>query len=100
MKAIWNNQTVAEADKAGLIRIEGNWYFPPESLKTEYFSSSDYETVCHWKGVANYYDINVDGQSNETAAWRYVAPLEGSVERVGKDFSDYVAFWHGVDIQE
>lgn len=100
MKAVWNNKVIAEADKEDLIRIEGNWYFPPDSLKTEYVTSSDYETVCHWKGVANYYDINVDGQQNEAAAWYYGAPLEGSVERVGKDFTDYVAFWRGVEVQD
>lgn len=100
MKAQWKNKTIAEAPQEDLILIEGNWYFPPESIKKEYYSDSDYHTTCPWKGEASYYDVTVDGETNESAAWYYPVPKEGSVERVGKDFANYVAFWNGVEVTE
>jgi uncharacterized protein (DUF427 family) len=100
MKAIWNNQVVAEAVKEDLIRIEGNWYFPPTSLDSKFYVSSDTHTICYWKGEASYYDIVVNGQVNAGAAWYYPTPMAGSIERVGRDFSNYVAFWRGVSIEE
>jgi uncharacterized protein (DUF427 family) len=100
MKAIWNDAVLAEAPKEDLIRIEGNWYFPHSSLKKELFKDSDHHTTCHWKGEASYYDVVVNGQTNEFGAWYYPEPKEGSVERVGKDFASYVAFWNGIDVVE
>lgn len=100
MKAFWNDTLIAEAPKEDLIRIEGNWYFPPSSIVKEHFSDSDHKTTCFWKGDASYYDITVDGKVNEFGAWYYPAPKEGSIERVKKDFSNYVAFWNGVTVQE
>lgn len=100
MKAIWNNKVIAEADKAELIRIEGNWYFPPNSIKKEYYQLGETHTTCVWKGEASYFSLIVDGQTNEDAAWFYPKPKEGSTERVGKDYKDFVAFWHGVEITE
>lgn len=100
MKAVWNNQIIAEANNDDLIRIEGNWYFPPESLNQEYFTDSDHHTACFWKGEASYYDIVVDGQTNEYGAWYYPEPKDGSIERVKADFTNYVAFWNGVEIVE
>lgn len=100
MKAVWNGVTLADAPKEELIRIEGNWYFPPSSLKWEYFKDSDHRTTCYWKGEANYYDVVVDGKTNEFGAWYYPEPMEGSVERVGKDFSGYVAFWNSINVVE
>lgn len=100
MKALWNGHVVAEAAKEELIRIEGNWYFPPGSLKREYFSDSDHKTICHWKGEASYYDVAVDGKTNEFGAWYYPKPKAGSIERVKRDFTDYVAFWNGIEIVE
>ncbi len=100
MKAIWNDTIVAEADKEELIRIEGNWYFPSDSLKREYFQDSNHHTVCHWKGEANYYDVVVGDKKNDFGAWYYPNPMEGSIERVGSDFTDYVAFWNGIEITE
>jgi uncharacterized protein (DUF427 family) len=100
MKAVWNNTVIAEALNDDLIRIEGNWYFPPESMKKEYFRESGYHTICHWKGEASYYDIAVNDETNQSAAWYYPLPMEGSVERVKKDFTNYVAFWRGVTITE
>lgn len=100
MKASWNGVVVAEAPKEDLIRIEGNWYFPPSSLKREYFADSDHHTVCHWKGEASYYDLVVDGKTNEFGAWYYPQPKAGSIERVKRDFTDYVAFWNGIAVGE
>lgn len=100
MKAIWKNTVIAEASKEELIRIEGGWYFPPASLKREYFQDSDHHTHCHWKGDANYYDVVVDGDRNEFGAWYYPQPMDGSIERVKKDFTDYVAFWNGIEVVE
>lgn len=100
MKAIWNNEVIAEANQDELIRIEGNWYFPPKSLSWEFFTESEHRTICPWKGEASYYDITVNGEVNKDAAWYYPEPREGSVERVKKDFANYVAFWHGVEVTE
>jgi uncharacterized protein (DUF427 family) len=100
MKAIWNNTVLAEASKEKLIRIEGNWYFPPASLNKEFFKPGDMHTTCFWKGDASYYDVNAAGTANKDAAWYYAKPMDGSVKRVGKDFTNYVAFWHGVEVKE
>lgn len=100
MKAVWNGATIAEAPKDALIRIEGNWYFPPDSLRPEYFAESNHHTTCFWKGEASYFDVVVGGQTNTFGAWYYPQPQEGSVDRVGKDFTDYVAFWHGITVEE
>lgn len=98
MQATWNDTVIAEAAKEDLIRIEGNWYFPPDSLKRQYFAPSDHRTTCHWKGEASYYDIVVDGQTNAFGAWYYPEPMAGSTERVKADFKGYVAFWNGVEV--
>ena len=100
MKALWNKQVIAEAPTSDLIRIEGNWYFPPSAINREFFADSDHHTTCHWKGDASYYDVIVDGELNEFGAWYYPEPKEGSVERVKKDFANYVAFWNGIEIVE
>lgn len=99
MKAIWNNTVIAETSKEDLIRIEGNWYFPPNSLKSEYFQPSSHVTSCFWKGDANYYDVAIDGDTNDFGAWYYATPQAGSIERVGQDFTNYVAFWNGITVQ-
>lgn len=96
MKAIWENQVIAESDET--IVIEDNHYFPPASVKKEYLEESDYTTICPWKGEAHYYNIVVDGKQNDNAAWYYPVPKEGSVEKVGHDFANYIAFWNGVEI--
>jgi uncharacterized protein (DUF427 family) len=100
MKAISNNTTIAEAPKEDLIRIEGNWYFPPNSIHRKYFVDSDHHTHCPWKGEASYYDVVVDGYTNEFGAWYYPQPKDGSIERVKKDFTSYVAFWNGIEVIE
>lgn len=100
MKAIWNDQVIAEADKDDLIYIEGNWYFPPETINKRFFKKSGSHSVCYWKGLASYYDVDVDGQLNNDAAWYYPKPTRLSKKIVKKDFSNYVAFWHGVKVEE
>ncbi|MCK0157780.1 DUF427 domain-containing protein [Cellulophaga sp. F20128] len=91
MKAIWNNQILAESDAT--VVIEGNHYFPIESIKKEYFKSSDMHTHCPWKGQASYYTLDVDGKTNEDAAWYYQEP-----SALAKGIKDHLAFWRGVTI--
>ena len=93
MTASWNGTVVAESDAT--VVVEGNQYFPPESVRTEYFRESDKHTECPWKGTASYYDIVVDGQVNEAAAWYYPAP-----KNAAKQITGYVAFWNGVKVEE
>lgn len=100
MQAIWNNTVIAEAAKEDLIKIEGSWYFPPESIKREYFKNSDHHTECPWRGETDYYDVVVDGQTNDFGSWYYPHPKDGSIERVRKDFTNYVAFWNGIEVVE
>lgn len=100
-KVFFNGQEIAAAPTEDLLHIEGNLYFPDSSLKKEYFSTTDYHTVCPWKGDASYYTITVGDKSAENAAWYYPIPKEGSVEKVGKDFANYVAFYTDkVEIRE
>lgn len=100
MKAIWNDEVIADAAVADLIRIEGNWYFPPKSVHWQFFEESKHRTVCPWKGESSYYDIKVNGKTNDFGAWYYPNPKDGAIDRVKQDFSNYVAFWNGVDIVE
>ncbi len=91
MKAIWNGKVIAESDDT--VVIEGNHYFPVESLTKEYLKESVTETVCHWKGTANYYTLLVDGAENKDAVWYYANPSE-----LAKVIKGRVAFWKGVEI--
>jgi len=100
MKVVWNEKTIAEANKEDLIRIEGNWYFPPDSIKKDLFTDSDEQSTCFWKGEASYYNVTVEGNVNEGSAWYYPEPMDGSIKRVGKDFTNYVAFWRGIKVVE
>ena len=100
MKAIWRTQVIAEASNEELIKIEGNWYFPPSALNRHFFKESEHHTTCIWKGEASYYDIVVDGVVNEFGAWYYPEPKDGSIERVRQDFTNYVAFWNGIEVVE
>ncbi len=100
MKAIWNDQVIAEADKEDLIYIEQNWYFPPNSVKEEFLRKSDTPYTCPWKGVCQYFDVGQGGQWSKDNAWSYPEPFPGATERVHKDFANYVAFWRDVTISE
>lgn len=96
-KATWSGQTIAESDET--ILIEGNHYFPPESVNRDLLTPNELHTVCPWKGEASYYDVTVNGEVNDAAAWYYPEPKEGSIKRVGQDFANYVAFWHGIEVK-
>lgn len=98
MKAMYSGQVLAEAPQEDLIKIEGNWYFPPKSVNWQFFEESDTHTTCVWKGEASYYNVNVNEDLNDDSAWYYPEPKAGSIERVGRDFSNYVAFWHGIEV--
>lgn len=91
-RAIWNGAVLAESAKTEV--VEGNHYFPPESIKTGHFVDSSKHTTCHWKGLASYYDVVVDGQTNEAAAWYYPNP-----EPAAAVIKDHVAFWRGVKVE-
>lgn len=91
MKAIWNNTVIAESDRT--IVVEGNHYFPPDSIKPEFFQPSETHTVCSWKGTASYYTVSVNGKHNPDAAWYYPTPKSAASHIAG-----YVAFWRGVQV--
>lgn len=91
MRAIWNNKVIAESHDT--VVVEGNHYFPRDSLAMEYFVDSDTQTVCGWKGTASYYSIVVDGRTNQDAAWYYATP-----KAAAEQIKDRVAFWRGVQV--
>lgn len=91
-RAIWNGEVLAESDDT--IEVEGNAYFPPDSIKREFFEPSETHTTCGWKGVASYYHVNVDGKRNADAAWTYP-----ETKNAAKNIEGYVAFWKGVEIE-
>ena len=91
VKAIWNGKVIAESDAT--IVVEGNHYFPIESVRAVYLSQSTRETVCPWKGTASYYSLEVDGKTNPDAAWYYPSPRSAAAQIRGM-----VAFWRGVQV--
>ena len=91
VKAIWNEEVIAESDST--VVVEGNHYFPIDSLKKEFISESTTKTVCGWKGEASYYNLEVNGESNPDAVWYYPDPKEAA-----KEIKDHVAFWKGVNV--
>lgn len=91
VRAHWNGRLIAESDDT--VTIEGNHYFPPESLHRTYFEPSATRTTCPWKGQAHYYTLNVDGATNADAAWYYPSPKPAAVAIGGR-----VAFWKGVTV--
>lgn len=93
MKATWNNQIIAESNQT--IVIEGNHYFPPDSIKSEYFKPSNKHTTCPWKGEASYYTIEVDGKGNPDAAWYYADPKPAA-----SGIKNHIAFWKGVSVNQ
>jgi uncharacterized protein (DUF427 family) len=90
--AKWNGVVIAESARCE--KVEGNWYFPPDALRREYFRPSDTHTVCGWKGTASYYDVVVNGQVNKDAAWYYPEPKPAASNITG-----HVAFWRGVTVE-
>lgn len=91
MKAIWKNTVVAQSDHT--LVVENNHYFPPESIREEYFIPSDKHTQCPWKGEASYYHLEVQGERNEDAAWYYPSPKDAA-----REIKNYIAFWKGVEV--
>ena len=92
MKAIWNGQVIAQSDDT--VVVEGNHYFPPDSVRTEFLKSSGSHTSCPWKGQASYYSLSVDGAENPDAAWYYLDPKPAAAQ-----IKDRVAFWRGVQVE-
>jgi len=93
MKAIWNGKIIAESNST--ISLEGNIYFPPDSVKIEYLEKSKTHTKCPWKGLAHYYNIVVDSKVNEDAAWTYPQPSDAA-----KQIKNFIAFWRGIKIEK
>ena len=91
MRAIWNGTVLAESDDT--VVVEGNHYFPADSLRREHFRDSDHHSVCPWKGTASYYDLVVGDAINPQAAWYYPQPNDAAAR-----IKDRVAFWHGVEV--
>ncbi len=84
---------IAESDETVL--VEGNHYFPPNSIKKEFFGESSHTSRCPWKGTASYYNVEVGGQTNENAAWYYPTPKQAA-----KEIEGYIAFWRGVEVED
>jgi uncharacterized protein (DUF427 family) len=100
MKAIWNDQVIAEADKDDLIYIEQNWYFPPDKVKKDFLRESPTPYTCPWKGECQYFDVGNGDDWSTDSAWSYPAPKPSAIDIVHKDFSNYVAFWRSVTLAE
>lgn len=92
-RAVWNGAVLAES--SGCEVVEGNCYFPIESVNRSYLRESGTHTVCPWKGVASYYHVVVDGKTNEDAAWYYPEPKDAAQNIKGR-----VAFWRGVQVEK
>jgi uncharacterized protein (DUF427 family) len=93
MKAIWNGAVLAESEET--VVVEGNHYFPVDSVKRKFLAPSEHHTWCGWKGKASYFDVTVDGQINRGAAWYYPEPYAAAAR-----IQNRVAFWRGVRIVE
>jgi len=91
--ATWNGQVLAQSDD--IVYVEGNAYFPREALSEEFFAESDHRSMCPWKGTASYFDVVVDGEHNENAAWYYPKPSP-----LARKIKDRVAFWKGVEVKD
>ena len=92
MKAIWNGAVLAESNNT--IVVEGNHYFPSDTIHKEFFKPSNTHTVCGWKGTASYFTIDVNGTVNADAAWYYPEPKEAA-----RNIAGYIAFWKGVTVE-
>lgn len=92
VKALWNGEVIASSEEC--IVVEGNQYFPPDSINKEFLKENNNHSTCHWKGEASYYDIVVNGEENPDAAWYYPDASEAA-----SSIKNYVAFWRGVEIQ-
>ncbi|SHG77514.1 DUF427 domain-containing protein [Ferrimonas marina] len=93
MKAIWNDVVIAQSDET--TQVEGNHYFPPSAIKSEYFHPSDTTSYCPWKGEARYYSVEIEGETLKDAAWYYPEAKEKA-----KHIEGWVAFWNGVIVSD
>ena len=100
MKAVLNGVILAEAPHDELISIEGNWYFPPSSVKSEYLVESATPYTCPWKGECQYFSLKDGDTLLQDRAWSYPTPYPASFDRVGQDYSGYVAFWKEISVTE
>jgi len=91
-KAIWNGVVIAESEKT--LMVEGNHYFPPDTINRDFLKETTTHTTCPWKGLASYYTIVVDGKENKDAAWVYPEPKPAA-----KEIKDHIAFWRGVTVE-
>ena len=91
-KAIWNGVVLAESNNCKV--VEGNQYFPSDSVNRQFLQPSETHTTCPWKGLASYYTIVVDGKENKDAAWYYPSP-----KNAAQQIKDHVAFWRGVKVE-
>lgn len=91
-RALWNGEVIAESDDT--VIVEGNHYFPRDTVAAGVLVDSDTHSVCPWKGTASYFSVVVDGQTNTDAAWYYPAPKDAA-----KEITDRVAFWKGVKVE-
>jgi len=92
VKAVWKGKVLAESDRTEI--VEGNHYFPAEAMHKEFFKPSETHTTCPWKGIASYYSIEVDGETNRDAAWYYPDPKPAARNIAGR-----VAFWKGIRVE-
>ncbi len=92
MKAVWNGHVIAQSNET--VELEGNHYFPPNSINRDFIVDSGKQTTCPWKGEASYYSLQIDNEINKDAAWYYPSPKDAASQ-----IKDYVAFWKGVEIQ-
>jgi len=93
-RASWNGTVIAETGDEAVKIVEGNVYFPPEAVRSEFLKPSETHTICGWKGTASYFDVVVGGQVNRDAAWYYPDTLPAA-----KHVEGFVAFWNGVDVE-
>ncbi len=91
MKAEWNGAIIAESSQT--VVVEGNHYFPMDSVKKEFIEPSSTTSICSWKGTAQYYSLQVNGKKNIDAVWYYAEPKDAA-----KNIKGYVAFWKGVTV--
>lgn len=92
MQAIWNGKVIAESNDT--VIVDGNHYFPPDSIKEEYYTKAKMTSVCGWKGMANYYSVTVDEKTNKNCAWYYEKPND-----VATKIRGMVSFWNGIEVK-
>jgi uncharacterized protein (DUF427 family) len=100
MKAILNGTVIADAPQHDLVKIEGNWYFPPETVNSDLLVPSPTQYTCGWKGECQYFNVKIGDTLLQDGAFSYPEPYPSSFERVGQDYSNYVTFWKEVQITD